>query len=52
MENSIAFYENGETKFNFVLAAGSPGTHVQIIDKLMDELNKKRAKYEKSDTDN
>ena len=38
MENSIAFYENGETKFNFVLAAGSPGPHVQIIDKLMDEL--------------
>ena len=40
MEGVIALYENGVMNFNFVLAQGSKGDHVQVIDKLVDELKK------------
>ena len=38
MEGAMLLYSKGEMKFNFVLAAGTKGAHVQIVDKLIREL--------------
>jgi len=40
MADSIAFYENGETKFNFVKASGMSGSHVRLVDELVSQLKK------------
>ena len=40
IDGVIALYENGVMNFNFVLAQGSKGAHVQVIDKLIAELEK------------
>ena len=38
MEGAILLYDKDGLKFNFVLAAGTKGSHVQIVDKLIKEL--------------
>jgi len=40
MADSIAFYENGTTKFKFVMASGIPGSHVRLVDELVSQLKK------------